>query len=144
MSALQPHPRVQTSKQLLVAGPHAGPFFQELCRAAHPDGQVQVWDFGAPAALTDFLRVFSGLREFRETVTSVGIVCEADARPAATVFAEVCSSLEKAGLTPPPVAGAGGSGTPRTAALILSDGASNGTLESLCWSALQADRKSVV
>lgn len=141
MSILQAQRQVQTPKQLLVAGQHTAVFFQELCRAANLEGQVQVWDVGAPAALTEFLRFFKGLRGFRESVTSVGIVCEAGAQPPEAVFAESCRSLEKAGLIPPSSLGGSGSGTPKIALFILPDGAHPGTLESLCLAALQADPK---
>ena len=92
---------IQAPKQLLVEGRTAEIFFREWVEALGLEGQVEVRDFGSLTVLTDFLKVFTGYKEFRESVVSVGIIRDAEDMPAESAFRFVCYSLQVVGLTCP-------------------------------------------
>jgi hypothetical protein len=91
--------------------------------------------------LADFLKVFTSKKEFREIVASVGIIRDAEDKPAASAFQSVCSSLRVVGLNCPEVCGSFSIGEPRTGVFVLPDCQQPGMLETLCWTSLEDDPK---
>ncbi len=132
---------IQAPKQLLVEGRTAEIFFREWVEALGLEGQVEVRDFGSLTVLTDFLKVFTGYKEFRESVVSVGIIRDAEDMPAESAFRSVCYSLQVVGLTCPEACGAFSAGEPRTGIFVLPDCRQPGMLETLCWASLEDDPK---
>ena len=132
---------IQAPKQLLVEGRTPEIFFREWVETPGLKGQVEVRDYGSLANLTDFLKVFTGYKEFREIVVSVGIIRDAEDKPAASAFQSVCRSLQVVNLTCPEVCGSFSIGQPRTGIFVLPDCQQPGMLETLCWSSLEDDPK---
>lgn len=133
--------RIQAPKQLLVEGRTPEIFFREWVETPGLKGQVEVRDYGSLTQLTDFLKVFTGYKEFREIVVSVGIVRDAEDKPATSAFQSVCSSLRVVGLTCPEACGSFSIGHPRTGIFVLPDCQQPGMLETLCWTSLEHDPK---
>lgn len=130
---------LRASRQVLVEGRTAEIFFREWIQESGLTEQMEVRDYTSIQRLTDFLRVFTTLKEFRETVVSIGIVRDAENKPAEAAFDSVCSSLKTAGLTCPDKPKLVKEGSPRTAVFILPDCEQPGILESLCWNMLEED-----
>jgi hypothetical protein len=132
---------IDARKQLLVEGRTPEIFFREWVEAIGLNGQVEVRDYGSLTDLADFLKVFTSKKEFREIVTSVGIIRDAEDKPAQSAFQSVCSSLRVVGLTCPEVCGSFSSGQPRTGIFVLPDCERPGMLETLCWTSLEDEPK---
>jgi hypothetical protein len=132
---------IEAPKQLLVEGRTSEIFFREWVEAAGLKGAVEVRDYGSLADLTAYLRVFTGYKEFRESVVSVGVVRDAEERPAASAFQAVCAALSAVNLPIPDELNAFSAGNPRTGIFVLPDCEQPGMLETLCWSVLGADPK---
>ena len=130
---------VQAPKQLLVEGRTDEMFFREFVEAMGLRNQLEVRDFGSVDDLAAFLRHFAGLKEFRERVVSLGVIRDAESKPAIAGFQAVCACLRKAGLAPPDAIGSVSGSTPRVGVYILPDCQLPGMLETLCWSVLEAD-----
>jgi hypothetical protein len=128
---------LQAPKQLLVEGRTPEIFFREWIEWLGLKAQMEVRDFLSLSDLTDFLRVFTQRKEFKENVASVGIMRDAEDRPALEAFASVCASLREANLPAPDTLGVVGSGTPRTGVFVLPDCRQPGMLETLCWRVLK-------
>jgi hypothetical protein len=133
---------IKAPKQLLVEGRTPEIFFREWVEAIGLKGQLEVRDYLSLNDLTPFLKLFTGYKEFREIVTSVAIVRDAEANPASSAFDSVCAVLRTVNLPCPDTFAAFSSGTPRTGIFVLPDCRNPGMLETLCWSVLQADPKS--
>jgi len=129
-------------RQLLVEGRTPEIFFREWVEALGLKGTIEVRDYGSLSKLTDFLKVFTGRKEFKETVESVGIVRDAEDQPAAAAFRSVCASLKEVGLVCPEKFGSFGTGPKRTGVFVLPDCDQPGMLEALCWTILETDLKS--
>ena len=133
---------IQAKKQLLVEGRTPEIFFREWVEAIGLKGQVEVRDYQSLSQLTDYLKVFTGYKEFRELpVDSLGIIRDAEDQPAASAFNSVCSSLRAVGLNRPEKPCVFSDGMPKTGIFVLPDCERAGMLETLCWSVLQADAK---
>ena len=132
---------IQASKQLLVEGRTPEIFFREWVQKLGLKDQVEVRDFRSLSQLTDFLKVFTGYKEFRESVVSVGIVRDAEDKPAEAAYQSVCSSLQVVNLVYPETCGSFGDGTPRIGVFVLPDCEKPGMLETLCWNSLEAEPK---
>jgi hypothetical protein len=132
---------IEAPKQLLVEGRTPEIFFREWVEAIGLKGQVEVRDYGSLTDLTDFLKVFTGYKEFREIVASVGIIRDAEDKPAESAFQSVCRSLQVVGLTCPEVCGSFSIGQPRTGVFVLPDCQQSGMLETLCWTSLKDDQR---
>ncbi len=130
---------IETSKQLLVEGRTAEIFFRQWIQDTNLQGQIQVRDFGSIAELTGYIKVFSNQKKFKEQVSSLGIIRDAEDCSARDAFQSVCASLQAAGLAPPSSLGAASGGSPKTSVYILPDCDKTGMLESLCWTALHND-----
>lgn len=109
---------IEATKQLLVEGRTPEIFFREWIEALGLKSYVEVRDFRSIGDLTDFLKVFTSLKQFREGVTSLGIVRDAEQSSAASAFDSVCSSLKEVGLSCPDGIGKFSEATPRTGSLF--------------------------
>jgi hypothetical protein len=132
---------IQAPKQLLVEGRTAEIFFREWIDALGLRTQVEVRDFQSLAELTAYLKVFTSYSGFRETVVSLGVVRDAESRPATSAFQSVCSSFAAVNLSCPEAIGCFSGGVPRPGVFVMPDCQQPGMLETLCWSALAADPK---
>jgi hypothetical protein len=130
---------IQAPKQLLVEGRTGEIFFREWVESLALNPGVEVRDYGSLSQLTDFLKVFTGYKGFRESVVSVGIIRDAEGQPAEAAFRSICSSLQAVGLTCPEACGEFGSGQPRAGVFVLPDCQNPGMLESLCWASLEGE-----
>jgi hypothetical protein len=133
---------IRAPKQLLVEGRTPEIFFREWVQALGLDGKIEVRDYHSFTQLTDFLKVFTGYKEFKESVESVGIIRDAEDKPATLAFQSVCASLRVVGLNCPEKCGAFSNGPKRTGVFVLPDCDQPGMLETLCWSILETDPKS--
>jgi hypothetical protein len=133
---------IKAPKQLLVEGRTPEIFFREWIEAIGLKGQLEVRDYLSLNDLTPFLKVFTGYKEFRDMVTSVAIVRDAEANPASSAFDSVCAALTAVNLSCPGAIATFSAGIPRTGIFVLPDCRSPGMLETLCWSVLRADPKS--
>jgi hypothetical protein len=130
---------IKAPKQLLVEGRTPEIFFREWVEAMGLKAQLEVRDYLSLNDLTPFLKLFTGYREFREIVTSVAVVRDAEANSASSAFDSVCAALRAVNLPCPRAIASFSEGTPRTGIFVLPDCRSPGMLETLCWSVLQAD-----
>jgi len=130
---------IQAPKQLLVEGRTPEILFREWTEAIGLKGQMEVRDFLSLSDLTDFLKLFATYKEFKENVTGIGIIRDAEDKPAESAFASVCASLRLAALACPNVNGVVAEGAPRIGVFILPDCDQTGMLETLCWRVLEAD-----
>ena len=134
MPPLQP---ISLPKQLLVEGFDAARLLQAL--VGHLKlGDIQVQNFGGNWELAAFLIALRALPNFEAQVTSVGIVRDADANPAAALQS-VRAALRKAGLEALDRPGIPTETNPRTAVFILPDGETPGMLKSLCLAAVEGE-----
>ena len=106
------------------------------------EGRIEVRDFGSLDDLPAFLRVFTGYKEFRENVTSLAVIRDAEDKPALSAFNSVCKALTVVNLPLPGTMATFSGGTPHTGVFVLPDCQNPGMLETLCWSVLQSDAKS--
>jgi Protein of unknown function (DUF3226) len=132
---------IRAPKQLLVEGRTPEIFFREWVEALGLKGKIEVRDFRSLDQLTSFLKVFAGRPEFKETVESVGIIRDAEDKPAAAAFQSVCASLRLADLPCPATCGVFNDGPKRTGVFVLPDCVQPGMLETLCWTILETDPK---
>ena len=122
---------INAPKQLLVEGRTAEILFRELVEHLRL-ADMQVRDYGDINNLTDYLRTFSGLPGFVEMVRSLGIIRDAEDKPASAGFESVCGSLGVANLPIPSQLGTI-SGEPfRTGVFILPNCVDRGMLEDVC------------
>jgi hypothetical protein len=128
-------------KQLLVEGRTPEIFFRQWVEALGLKQKIEVRDYGSLGQLTDFLKLFTGFKEFKETVESVGIIRDAEDKKAASAFDSVCASLRAVGLACPERLGSFGVGPKRTGIFVLPDCDRPGMLETLCWTILEKDPK---
>jgi hypothetical protein len=133
---------IRAPKQLLVEGRTPEIFFREWVQALGLDGKIEVRSYNSLDDLPEFLKVFTGYKEFRESVQSVGIIRDAEDKPAALAFQSVCERLRAVGLICPEKCGSFGAGPKRTGVFVLPDCEQPGMLETLCWTVLESDPKS--
>ena len=123
---------IETPAQLLVEGRTAEIFFRELVEFLHLQSQIEVRDFGDIDNLTAYLETFTQLEKFIEKVTSLGIIRDAEDKPAKSAFSSVCSSLKTVRIEPPENIGAVAQNTLKIGVFILPDCQNEGMLETLC------------
>jgi hypothetical protein len=93
---------IKTPTQILVEGRTPEIFFREIVeKHLKLEDKIQVRDYGDIKKLTPYLKVFTPRAEFIEKVTGLGIIRDAEDKPAASAFQSVCSSLEAVGIKPP-------------------------------------------
>lgn len=120
---------IDRKTQLLVEGNDQRNFFEALAKRLSLS-TIQVRDYGGVNDLRGFLGAFAAMREFAK-VDSIGIVRDAERKPADSAFDSVRSSLEKANLPAPERAGARNPGPPTVTVFILPDNENPGMLETL-------------
>ena len=120
---------IERKKQLLVEGNDQRNFFEELVGRLSLSA-IQLQNYGGVNELREFLRVFAAMREFAK-VGSIGIVRDAERKPAVSAFDSVRSSLKRANLPVPERAGGRNTGPPAVTVFILPDNESPGMLETL-------------
>ncbi len=116
--------------QLLVEGKDGRNWFLALVRHMGVEEGVQVQNYRSVSELRSFLQMFARAPGF-VNVTAVGIVRDAEEKPASDALARVRGALEYAGLPAPSVPDTIADGPPRVSVLILPDGTNPGMLESL-------------
>ena len=117
------------SIQLLVEGNDQRNFFNAFIgHLSLPDIQVQ--DFGGVKELRNFLSLLVRLPDFHDTVSSIGIVRDAELS-APSAFQSVQGSLANAGLSVPDKPREPTNSPPSVNVLILPDDDSPGMLETL-------------
>ena len=131
--------RIQAPKQLLVEGRTPEIFFREWVEALGRKEAIEVRDFRSLDELTDFLKVFTSYKEFKESVESIGIIRDAEDKPADAAFQSVCASLRAVNLAAPETRGVFCNAPRRTGVFILPDCERAGMFETLCWDVLEAN-----
>jgi hypothetical protein len=124
-------------KQLLVEGRDAEVFFHALLDHVGL-ADVQIQNFGGKDELPGFLKALRIAPDFARTVTSLGIVRDAETDPTAA-FQSVCSALNGANLAVPAQVLVPAGHSPQVRILILPDAATPGMLETLCLQAVNND-----
>jgi hypothetical protein len=124
---------VSLAKLLLVEGDTPMHFFEALLRHLHLGAAIEVRNFRGVGDFKAFVTALAATAEFQALVTSVGVVRDAEDRPAVHARQSVEAALAAAGLTPartPPV---------RTSVFILPDDTNPGMIETLCMEAVRGE-----
>ncbi|MEW5827906.1 MAG: DUF3226 domain-containing protein [Chloroflexota bacterium] len=125
-------------KQLLVEGNDAVNFFYPFIDHLNiPDIQIQ--NFESVGDFRKFIGLFSKNSNFRNIVTSVGIVRDAEQTIADNAFRSICDAIVKVGLVAPSRVMEFSEAAPRIGVYILPDGTSPGMLETLLLGAVFND-----
>jgi len=125
---------INTAGQLLVEGRAPEMFFRELVEHMELKGSLEVRTFGdvSKDTLQTYLEIFTSKAKFKETVKRVGIIRDAESKPAMSAFSSVQAALQGAKLVPPATMKQV-DGTPLAIGVfILPDCQNSGMLESLC------------
>lgn len=133
---LQPRTITQ-SKQLLVEGTNPASFFEAFLSHYNLTG-FQIQNFGGNDELRGFVGALKRIFGFKQNVTSLAIVRDAEIDPNAA-FRSVCASLTNESLPVPTAPGNIVQGPPKVGVYILPDPASRGMIESLCLRAVKDD-----
>jgi hypothetical protein len=141
-SRRDPRRPISKRKQLLVEGRTPELFFEVLAAHLRVE-EIEIRDFHSNAQLTPFLKAFCARPEFKEKVTSLAIIRDAEftlragetqtePQTARQAFQSVCSSLSSAGQSVPGSPGAFTATAPKTGVFILPNCQDQGMLETLC------------
>jgi hypothetical protein len=117
-------------KLLLVEGDTPMHFCEALLQYLGLSQQIEIRSFRGVGDFKTFLVNLADSDAFKQIVTSVGVLRDAETQPATSARQSVSDALTAAGLTPqrvPPV---------RTSIFILPDNASPGMIETLCLQAV--------
>ena len=128
--------------QLLVEGNDQKNFLEKLVCHLHLQG-IQIQNFGGVDELSSFLLVFVKSRGFVDSVSSLGIVRDAE-ESAASAFQSVQSALRKARLSVPAAPGKRSTGSPAVTAYILPGGDKSGMLETLLCRSFSAEVRACI
>ncbi len=132
-----PQPKtIQQAKQLLVEG--LIPTFFEAFVSHYKLLGFQIQTFGGNDELKGFIGALTKTYNFKQIVTSLAIVRDAETDPTAA-FQSVCGSLNHADLPVPTVPGNLAQGPLTVGIYILPDATSSGMIETLCLRALKDD-----
>lgn len=93
-------------------------------------------EISAALDLTDYLKDFTQLADFIENVTCLGVIRDAEDKPASDGFASVCASLKTVGIEPPDKIGEVEKKTIKVGVFILPDCQNKGMLETVCLEAV--------
>jgi hypothetical protein len=121
------------SKVLQVEGDTPMHFFEALLRHLGLSAVIEIRNFRGVSDFKDYLSALVSTPDFQSLVTSVGVVRDAEDKPAVDARQSVTDAFTAAGLTharTPPV---------RTAAFILPDDANPGMIETLCMEAVRQE-----
>jgi hypothetical protein len=125
---------IKAPAQLLVEGRVPEMFFRELVKVAGLEAAMEVRTFGDinKDNLQTFLELFCTKAAFKETVRALGIVRDAEAKPAAAAFQSVQAALHASGHPVPASIGQVEGGDLRVGVFILPNCSDAGMLETLC------------
>lgn len=137
-----PHRPITKRRQLLVEG-HTPHLFFEVLTAHLQVEDLEIRNFRSNELFAGFIESFCSLAAYKEHVTSLGIIRDAESLPARdtprppgeaakAAFDSVCHSLRAAGQVEPPGMGAFTAGPPKIGVFILPDCQRDGMLETLC------------
>jgi hypothetical protein len=121
---------IMLAKLLLVEGSTPTHFFEALLRHLGLAQQIEIRDYGGVRDLTHALNGLVMTADFKRLVTSVGVVRDAEDRPAAAARAAAEGALATAGLLAP------GSSV-QTSIFVLPNNADPGMIETLCMKAVE-------
>lgn len=135
---------IKAPAQLLVEGRVPEMFFRELIVAVGLEGAIEARTFGeiTKSNLQTCLEFFAAKAAFKENVTSLGIIRDAEDKEASAAFQSVCASLGAARLPTPEVMAQMSVGPLRVGVFILPNCNDAGMLESLCLQAASEDAPS--
>ena len=108
-------------------------FFEAFLQYLGLQSQVEIRNFGGVRDLKQVLLALVNTSTFAGLVTSVGVVRDAEDKPATAARQSVLDAFTAAGLTPartPPI---------RTSVFILPDDTNPGMIEGLCMEAVRAE-----
>jgi hypothetical protein len=136
-------------KQLLVEGRTPQLFFAEFLNALHI-ADIEIHDFGSNEKLSPFLKAFCNRPEFKQIVTGLAIVRDAEFPPSAPdastnpssverAFESVCYSLRTANQQTPSAPALFTEGKPKIGIFILPNCRDDGMLETLCFESVKTD-----
>ena len=120
---------IERKIQLLVEGNDQRNFFGALVGRLSLSA-IQVQNYGGVDEFREFLRAFAAMPGFAK-VGSIGVVRDAEGRPAVSAFDSVRSSLQRAGLPVPERPGQRSPGVPAVTVFVLPDNDRPGMLETL-------------
>jgi hypothetical protein len=130
--------RITKSSQLLVEGRDAEAFFYPFLEDMSMSDAIEIQNYGGVNELRGFLRQFVISSDFKDVVTSIGIIRDAEDDPGAA-FQSVCDTLEGVGLAKPVQPTVAEGEDPKVNVLILPDASSRGMLETLLLRAVEHD-----
>jgi hypothetical protein len=128
---------IEQPKQLVVEGTDAERLFAALLQTLGLIN-IQVQNFGGNAELRSFLKALKNTPGFVGTVTSVGIIRDAETDPRAA-FQSASTALVQAGLELPQQPEQFTAAIPRTGIFILPDALTPGMLETVCLKSVADD-----
>jgi hypothetical protein len=125
---------IQTAAQLLVEGRTPEIFFREFVAWLKMDDRIQVRTFGgvSKATFKTYLEGFSAKAAFKNQVTRLAIIRDAEQQPASEAYASVRAVIQDVLKVEPGPMGAFGFGPLSVGIYILPDCSRPGMLESLC------------
>jgi hypothetical protein len=124
---------ITLAKLLLVEGDTPMHFFEALLKDLGLHNDIEIRKFGGVGDFKTFLVTLASTDEFQRVVASVGVIRDAEDKPAAQARAAVEYAFTAAGLT--------SARTPaiRTAVFILPDDTKEGMIETLCMEAVKGE-----
>jgi hypothetical protein len=134
-----PDPPIELSKVLLVEGRDAVGFFEALLVEIGLASEIELRNMGGNPEFKPNLKALIGMESFRNGVTSIGIVRDAESIGARSAFQSVQDSLKAAGLRAPDLLNTTLPGEPSVSVYILPDCEESGMLEDLCLQAVSED-----
>jgi len=134
--------QISTPIQVLVEGRTPEIFFREMVEHLGSKDRIQVRDYGDIDNLTAYLKTFANLEDFQKKVTGLGVIRDAEDKPADAAFRSVCQSLKAVGIEPPAKPGEVRQQSLRVGVFILPNCQDLGMLETIClWFVAQAHSK---
>ena len=130
---------VTTRGQLLVEGKVPGMFFREMIIAYGLTKLVEVRTFGdiSKNNLQTYLEIFTAKAVFKERVKALGVIRDAETKPADSAFQSVCGALRGAKLSAPAGFGRFEREPLAVGVFILPNCRDAGMLETLCLQAAE-------
>lgn len=107
-------------------------FFREFVDELGFRERIQVRTFGSVNALQPYLELFASKAAFKEAVSKLAIVRDAEAQTAAVAFQSICSALKNAKLPAPNAMQRFSMSPLQTGVYVLPDCERSGMLETLC------------
>ena len=134
---------ITAAAQLLVEGRTPEIFFRELVQHLGLRDRINVRTFGGNENLGTWIEVFTRKPIFKERVSSLAIIRDAESEAASNAFQSVCSALAGAHLATPVAMREFADAPIRVGVYVLPDCGRPGMLETLCWeAATEADANS--